>query len=117
MSDVASYLWLIPALPLAAAVLTALIAVLGPRGLRASAHLPVIIGTTGSFGLWGLVLLAVSQAVGEHGGGGEYLARYYTWFQAGNVDVAFRLRADALTAVMLVTVTFVGTFIAIYTVG
>jgi proton-translocating NADH-quinone oxidoreductase chain L len=117
MSDVAAYLWLIPVLPLAAAVLTTLIAFLGPKGLRAYAHLPVIVGTMGSCVLSVMVLLAVSQAVGEHGGEGASLAKYYTWFQAGNVDVSFRLRADALTAVMLVTVTFVGTFIAIYSAG
>src|SRR4051794_12199143 len=116
MSDVASYLWLIPVLPLAAAVLTALIAFVGPRGLRAYAHLPVIVGTIGSCGLSLLVLLAVSQ-MGHAEAEPAVIKAYYTWFQAGNVDVAFQLRADALTAVMLVTVTFVGTFIAIYSSG
>src|SRR5207253_9346388 len=33
------------------------------------------------------------------------------------VDVGFTLRADALTAVMLVTVTFIGSLIAIYSAG
>jgi proton-translocating NADH-quinone oxidoreductase chain L len=41
----------------------------------------------------------------------------YTWFQAGNVNVSVTLRADALTAVMLVTVTFVGSFIVLFSVG
>src|SRR5439155_13002809 len=43
--------------------------------------------------------------------------RYYTWFQAGDVDVGFALRADPLTAIMLVTVTFIGTLIAIFAAG
>jgi NADH-quinone oxidoreductase subunit L len=116
MSDVASYLWLIPVLPLAAAVLTALIAFLGPKGLRAYAHLPVIVATIASCVLSVMVLWAVSQA-GPAEGEPALSKAYYTWFQTGNINVAFQLRADALTAVMLVTVTFVGTFIAIYTVG
>src|SRR5262249_1533283 len=45
------------------------------------------------------------------------LHRYYTWFQAGNVDIGFALRADALTALMLTTVTFIGSWIAIFSVG
>jgi NADH-quinone oxidoreductase subunit L len=41
----------------------------------------------------------------------------YTWFQTGTVKIEGALRADALTAIMLVTVTFVGSWIAIYSVG
>jgi NADH-quinone oxidoreductase subunit L len=47
----------------------------------------------------------------------QVVEQYYPWFQAGNVDVGFTLRADALTAIMLVTVTFIGSLIAIYSVG
>src|SRR5262249_51983705 len=42
---------------------------------------------------------------------------YATWFQAGDVNVGFTLRADALTAVMLVMVTFISSLIAIFSVG
>ena len=42
------------------------------------------------------VLLAVGTGL---------VREYYTWFEAGNVAVGFTLRADGLTAVMLVTVT------------
>jgi NADH-quinone oxidoreductase subunit L len=42
---------------------------------------------------------------------------YYTWFHAGNVNVGFTLRADGLTAIMLVTVTFISSLIAIYSAG
>src|SRR5439155_1039924 len=45
------------------------------------------------------------------------IAPYYVWFQTGNVDVGFTLRADALTAIMLVTVTFISSVIAIYSAG
>ena len=52
---------------------------------------------------------------------------HYSWFEINreapdgspvNVfDAGFRLRADALTAIMLLTVTFIGSFIAIYSIG
>ena len=40
-----------------------------------------------------------------------------TWFQIGNVNVQFSIRVDGLSAIMLTTVTFIGTLIAIYSVG
>src|SRR5206468_3957368 len=49
--------------------------------------------------------------------GEPYSHRSYTWFQAGNVNVGITLRADALTAFMLTTVTFIGSLIAIFSVG
>jgi proton-translocating NADH-quinone oxidoreductase chain L len=108
MFDPSPYLWLIPVLPLAASVLTAF---LGPR-LRQQSHWPCILATLCScvLSLW--VLAAVAQ-------GGREIAPppYFTWFQAGSVDVGFTLRADALTAIMLVTVTFISSLIAIYSAG
>src|SRR5947209_8570071 len=109
MSDPAGYLWLIPALPLAAA---AVIALLGPRVLRGANHWPCV----ASIGLSCVLSVFVLAAVAR-GGEAPELVRYYTWFQAGDVDVGFTLRADALTAVMLVTVTFISTLIAVYSVG
>jgi NADH-quinone oxidoreductase subunit L len=101
------YLWLIPALPLAASALTAF---LGPRLLRGQSHWPCILAAAASCVLAFLVLLAVGDKQNT-------VRQYYTWFAAGDVDVGFTLRADGLTAVMLVTVTFVGTLIAIYSAG
>jgi NADH-quinone oxidoreductase subunit L len=108
---VADYLWLIPALPLAA---SALIAFFGPRFIRNLSHWPCILGIAGSCVLSVLVLLAVIQSPDEHPKG---VHCYYTWFEAGDVDVGLSLRADALTAIMLVTVTFISTLIAIYSSG
>ena len=45
------------------------------------------------------MLIAVQQQ-------GSDIETYYEWFAAGNVNVGFTLRADALSAVMLVTVPF-----------
>ena len=46
------------------------------------------------------------------------VVNYYTWIEAGNFHARrTRLRADALTTMMLVMITFIGTLIAIYAVG
>ncbi len=107
LDDPRSYLWLIPALPLLASVL---IAVFGYGLLRGKSHYVCIAGAIGACLLSIATLVAVSN--GFQGG-----RSYFTFFQAGDVDVNFSLQADALTAVMLVTVTFIGTLIAIYSAG
>ncbi|HLJ91722.1 MAG TPA: NADH-quinone oxidoreductase subunit L [Gemmataceae bacterium] len=107
MFDAIPYLWLIPAFPLAASVLTAF---LGPRLLRKHSHWPCIVGAVLSC----ILAFGVLVAIGRQG---TEIREYYTWFQAGDVYVGFTLRADALTAIMLVTVTFISSLIAIYSVG
>lgn len=109
MSDPRDYLWLVPALPLLA---SALIAALGYGVLRSKSHLVCVAGAVGACFFAVLNLIAVHQ-----GFEGPLQPYYYTWFQAGNVEVGFSLRADALTAVMLVMVTFIGSLIAIYSAG
>lgn len=110
MSDPQSYLWLIPCLPLAA---VAVIGLLGPRFLGKQSHWPCILGVIGSCILSFLILFAVAgKADGE-----PWIKTSYTWFKTGPVDVGFTLRADGLSAFMLVTVTFIGSWIAIYSIG
>src|SRR5437773_2014244 len=110
--DPRPYLWLIPALPLLGGVLTA---ALGPRWLRQHSHWPCILGALGACFFSVLTLIAVGHGFPEAAPDG--FRTYSTWFQAGDVSVGFSLRADGLTAVMLVTVTFIGSLIAIYSVG
>jgi NADH-quinone oxidoreductase subunit L len=98
-------LWAIPGLPLLAAALTGL---LGRSLLRRAVHLPCVACTGASCVLSVLVLVVVGPSA-ELAVGGDV-----TWFRAGLVDVPLSLRADTLTAVMLVTVTFVGFLIAVY---
>lgn len=139
--DPTPYLWLIPLLPL---VGSAVIALLGPRWLKGKSHWPCILGAAGACFFSVLTLICVAngypsspaaekkdqdaaEVKKEEGAKGEakapphqYVAAgkvYYTWFQAGPVDVTFALRADGLTAIMLVTVTFIGALIAIFAVG
>ncbi len=118
--DVTNYLWLIPALPLLASALTAL---LGPTVLRGQSHIPVIAGAVGACILSFIVLFAAYGAEIPQDASHHYtwyapnVGNYYTWFGAGDVKIEFSLRADFLTSIMLVTVTFVGSLIAIYSVG
>jgi NADH-quinone oxidoreductase subunit L len=100
-------MFLIPLLPLAASVV---IALWGPKVLRGQSHWPCIVAALLSCVLSALVLLAVYQK-------GLAVEPYYQWFAAGDVDIGFWLRADALSAVMLVTVTFISSLIAIYSAG
>jgi NADH-quinone oxidoreductase subunit L len=119
MSDVGGYLWLVPALPLAAAFVTAF---LGPRVLRGQSHWPCLLALAGSFVCAAMALGAVVGATQE-GGAAPPASVYYPWIQVGAprtphaVDVVMTLRADPLSAVMAAMVTFVSTLIAIYSVG
>ncbi|HWG42047.1 MAG TPA: NADH-quinone oxidoreductase subunit L [Gemmataceae bacterium] len=121
MSDLGlySYLWLIPALPLAAAAVTGL---LGPRVLRRHSHWPCILAAAASCAASLVVLLAVYHGIGrgeEEGAAARphEIVAYYSWIKVGALDAGFALRADALSAVMAVTVTFISMLIAIYSAG
>lgn len=109
MFDLQTMLVLIPLCPLAASVL---IAFAGPRWLRGWSHVPCVLGVVCACVLAFLVL---AQVAGREEV--EPAQFYYTWFQTGGLDVRFSLQVDYLTAVMLVTVTFVGSLIAIYSAG
>lgn len=102
-----AFLLLIPLLPLTAAVITA---ALGYTILREKSYWPCVLGSAGSCVLSIMVFLHVMTT-------GNAVGDYYTWFQAGGVDIGFNLRADRLTAIMLVTVTFVGSLIVVYSIG
>jgi NADH-quinone oxidoreductase subunit L len=115
MSDVSYLLWVIPALPLAAAAITAL---LGPKLLRAQSHWPCVLASAAACVLSLIVFGAVYSAPGGEGAAQPLQVHtYYTVFQAGPLQVDFSLRADALTAMMLVMITFISTLIAIYSIG
>jgi NADH-quinone oxidoreductase subunit L len=124
MSNIASYLWLIPFLPLAASVL---IAFFGPRLLRKNSHWPCVAAVATSCVLSIGVALSIararSQAVSPAAPAvaqeqvATQVTTYYRWFQAGTLDIGFTLRADGLSAIMLIVITFVGGLIAIYAIG
>jgi proton-translocating NADH-quinone oxidoreductase chain L len=108
MFDMTSWLWLIPFLPFAG---SAVIAVLGKPLLRQHSHWPCIIGAAAACVL---SVITLSNVAWSHH---PLILDQYAWFEAGDVRVGFSMRADGLSAVMLVTVTFIGSLIAIYSVG
>lgn len=124
MFEVQYYLWLIPTLPL---IGSALIAFLGNRWLREHSHWPCVIACVGSFLLSALAFLSVySQGHGGHGehdGEATRVAVYYPWITINSktphdsLDLGFALRADALSTMMLVMITFISSLIAIYAIG
>src|SRR5260370_24891119 len=117
MSDVSLCLWLIPGLPLLASVL---IAAFG-RQLKGLSHSPCILAGIGSCICSFVVFFAVqdlpSMNETANAGAASYFQVQATWIQAGKLNIPFVLRADGLTAVMLVTVTFIASLIAIFAVG
>ncbi|MCU0961019.1 MAG: NADH-quinone oxidoreductase subunit L [Pirellulaceae bacterium] len=124
-------MWLVPALPLAAAVT---VAALGPRVLRGASHWPVLIALATSC----LASLLLLGHVRQQPVGFERVESYWTWAAVGAagaapqdaepgvpdalhprgdlvVDIALRL--DTLTSVMLTMVTFISFLVAVYSVG
>lgn len=112
MSDPTNLALIALGLPLLASILAA---VMGTnRSLAQWAHLPVIVAFAASAILGMLVLSHVLQAKGTDV---AFVSTAHTWFHAGNLSVDFQITVDPLSAIMLLTVTFVGTWIAVFSAG
>ncbi|HVK18427.1 MAG TPA: NADH-quinone oxidoreductase subunit L [Fimbriiglobus sp.] len=98
------------ALPLAAAVLMAL---LSATPLWRFAHLPAIVSFASAAVLAIIALVQVAGTEGEP----SFRSIPVTWFSAGNFAARFVIHVDPLSAVMLATVTFVATWIAVFSAG
>ncbi len=111
MDWIVRHLWLIPALPLAAA---AIIAVARQPYRRLAAGL-TIGAMAGSF------VLSVAAFLGtldkSFGGGAGRVVHNFDWLKMGESTLRLGWMLDPLTAIMLVMVTFVGLLIFIYSVG
>ena len=105
------HLWIILALPLAGAAINGLLGKNWPK----SAVNSVAIGSVS------LAFFAVVETVREFlqlpANQIPWVKTYFTWMTAGPFKVSFALQLDQLTIVMLLTVTFVGTLIHIYSTG
>jgi NADH-quinone oxidoreductase subunit L len=105
------HLWIILALPLAGAAINGLLGKNWPK----SAVNSVAIGSVS------LAFLAVVETVREFlqlsANQIPWVRSYFPWMTAGPFKVNFALEVDQLTIVMLLTVTFVGTLIHIYSTG
>jgi NADH-quinone oxidoreductase subunit L len=116
-------LWLIPCLPLLAALLLAL---LGPV-LRERSHLLCVVAIAAAFVVSVLVFLPLYGEINTPHEGADHAhpivaQTYFPWIQVepgkpGGVDIGMSLRVDALTAMMLLMINFIATFIALYSAG
>jgi NADH-quinone oxidoreductase subunit L len=107
MSNAASTLWLIPALPLLAAVLTAFVG----KGQKSLASGLAIAGMAGAF------LLSVKAFMAALGLHGIPEVHNFLWLEYGETQMQLGWVLDPLSAMMLVMVTFVGALIFIFSVG
>ena len=111
-----NFLWVIPAAPLAAFLITLLFG----RGMKEHAHWPGIIGVGIAFVCSVLTFFRVRDLKA-----GEALNNHlFTWMNTGQYDfdklqlkIPITLRADHLTALMLLVVTSVGFLVHVYSVG
>jgi len=127
MSNFDLLIWLVPCLPLVAAVFTG---IFGKPLLRGKSHWPVIISLAASFVASLILLWQVYQRASSEGAPGGLGYEYVTpplwtwaaidhaWADAvGPLRVDVVLRADPLTAVMLAMVTLVSLLVTIYAAG
>ncbi|MCE9606795.1 MAG: NADH-quinone oxidoreductase subunit L [Planctomycetia bacterium] len=130
LNEIEKLVVLIPTLPLAATLVTA---ILGKRWLKERSHWPVLFAFAAAF-LVSLQLLSVvngkvheAHAQGYADGGFSQTVTLWQWVvveDAAKVDGKLRdfvvditLRADPLTSIMLCMVTFVATLVVIYASG
>jgi NADH-quinone oxidoreductase subunit L len=106
-------LWLIPFCPFLGGLV---ILLAGKPVLRGQSHWPCIAGAAAACALSFVTLFTV-YGMGHEVGHDVLLQSRYVWFQAGDVEAVFSMRADGLSCVMLVTVTFIGSLIAIFSSG
>jgi NADH-quinone oxidoreductase subunit L len=97
-----SLLWLIPVLPLAGFLANGL--------LRLPKALVGPVGCAGPVAAFVLSLLAALQAP-------SVSAKYFDWITVGSWTVSFGLSVDALSGVMILVVTGVGSLIHLYSIG
>lgn len=101
-------LWLIPALPLASALVLVLF------GSRLSRRAAAVVGV-GSIGLSALVTILVAVSfLSAFPAGNSYTQRLWTWISVAGFEPQIGLHLDALSLVMVLVVTFVGFLIHVY---
>jgi NADH-quinone oxidoreductase subunit L len=109
-------MWLIPVGPLAAAIV---IALLGPKKLGQSSHLPCWIGLGLSAACALILWWSIVPAKFGHEGASSTaaIATGFRWLDIGGMTIDVNLRADAISALMLTMVTTVSTLVSIFAAG
>ena len=117
MEHNATYLGLIPLLPLSGALILGLMHVATCQGKRISEKMYGILGCVGpfiSFILAVKVFTAVKALPVEER---AITQQVFTWFSVGELDVSMGFLADPLSVLMLLFVTLVGFLIHVYSIG
>jgi proton-translocating NADH-quinone oxidoreductase chain L len=109
MFNDANLLWLIPGFPLLGAVLAALMG--WNRKLGHLTHLPAVLGSALSFGVTIIAWMGMPETTHLVESGG------FTWFSVPPLDVSLKLVLDPLSVVMLLVITFIGTWIVVFSIG
>jgi NADH-quinone oxidoreductase subunit L len=117
MPKVFSTVWLVPLLPLLAAVATPALR----RVLGREAHWPAVVGT-GLSALFALIILPGAMSVAPDPVTHQWSAAYRfpvisEWVSLGGFQTGLFLQVDPLSAIMLATVTTVGFGVVIFSVG
>src|SRR3954447_3419999 len=107
-------LWLIPVMPLAAAVITTF---LGPGALRQRSHLPCWFALAVAMVCAYVVLFSIVPAGFSEQGSRAAVATGYQLMNVGGMDVRVDIRADAITAIMLAMVTTVSLLVSVFAAG
>ncbi len=107
-------LWLIPAAPLVAAVVTAL---LGPKVLKEQSHLPCWLGLAVAMVCAYIVFFSLVPAGFGEQENTPAIATGYQWIDAGGFNVRTDIRADAMSGMMLAMVTTVSLLVSVFAAG
>jgi NADH-quinone oxidoreductase subunit L len=108
--DLLKLLWVVPALPLAAAAVNLFV---GRRLGRFAGVLAAGVMAV-SFATAAVLVLRLTDLPAE----GRVVTRHlFDWVTVGNLSVGADLRLDALSAVMILVVTGIGTLIHVYAIG
>ncbi len=111
MSDPIGLALIILCLLLAAAIVTGLLC--GSQSLKSAAHWPLILAC----GTAAVLAIALLSKVAQAGETARFVSEPVTWFAAGKLQVHFTLNIDPLAAIMLAMITFISTWIAIFSSG
>jgi len=105
-------LWLVPALPLAGFLVNGALALAAPGAKRAVS----IVGVGVLVLAFAAATLAVLELAQLHASA-PLVVGYWDWLPVGDLQVAFALQLDQLSAVMILVVTGVGALIHLFSVG
>ena len=112
------WLWMIPAVPLATAVLNAILALAAAHtGKRASTPVAGLLASLGSTAAFVLSVIAWLQLRGLEPTHRILEETLYRWFAVGSFHIDIGFAIDPLSSLMLLFVTGVGTLIHIYSIG